>query len=141
MTKGHKRLSRHGVLGVWPDVRRLEAQHDIGFGDARLFYTFGNPQIGIVSLKPNFIIDDLKADYRPVNAPRTIPTFPQNQVIIRLAIKNGLVSQPGGALIARFVCSTIAVSSRSMMLRYRSSLSIARPPPCRHLDARAGWNA
>jgi hypothetical protein len=50
-------------------MRRLEAPRDIGFGDARLFSTFGNPQIGIVRLKPDFPIDDLKANYRPVNAP------------------------------------------------------------------------
>src|SRR5262245_26962089 len=39
--------SGNGVFGVWPDVRRSEAQHDIAFGDARLFQTFGDSQIGV----------------------------------------------------------------------------------------------
>ncbi len=72
------RSSGHGVFYVRPGVRRMEAQHDIAFWDARLFQTFGDSQIGVVGLKPGFPVDDLQTDYRPVNAPRPVPTFPQN---------------------------------------------------------------
>jgi hypothetical protein len=87
-------LSGHSVFGALPDAQRLEAKRNIAFGCARLFQTFDYLQIDVVGLKPDFPIEDLQTDYRLVNAPRPVPTFPQNQVIIGLAIKNSLISQP-----------------------------------------------
>jgi hypothetical protein len=84
--------SGHCIFRICSDVRRLEARRDITFGNARFFQTFGYSQIGVVGLKPYFPIDYLQTDYRPVNAPRPVPTFPQNQVIIRLAIEDSLIS-------------------------------------------------
>ena len=34
-------LSGHGIFEVWPDLRRLEAQQDVAFGDACVFQAFG----------------------------------------------------------------------------------------------------
>jgi hypothetical protein len=67
--------SDDGIFGMRPDVRRLEAQHYIAFGDPRLFKSFGDSQIGVVGLKPDFPIDDLQTDHGPMNAPRPFPTF------------------------------------------------------------------
>jgi hypothetical protein len=53
----------------------LEAKHDIAYGDARIFQTFGDSQIGVVSLTPDFPIDNLQTDYLPMNAPRHVPAF------------------------------------------------------------------
>jgi hypothetical protein len=70
--------SSYGVFGVGPDARRVETRRDIGFEDTSHFQPFGDSQIGVVGLKPDFPVDDLQSDYRSVNAPRLVPTFTQN---------------------------------------------------------------
>jgi hypothetical protein len=53
----------------------LEAQDDVAFGDARLFQTFGDSQVGVVSLKLGFPIDDLRTDYRGRECAAALPNL------------------------------------------------------------------
>jgi hypothetical protein len=71
----------------------LEAQHDVFFGDARLFQTFGDSQIGVVGLHifPSMIS---RLTTVGVNAPRPVLIFPQNQAIIRPELWASQVAQP-----------------------------------------------
>ena len=67
--------SGHGVFGVWPDASRLEARDDVAVWDACLFQTFGDSQIGVVTLKPDFPVDDFQTDNRGSECAAASPTF------------------------------------------------------------------
>jgi len=60
-----------GVFCVRSDLRRLETQHYIAFGNASFFQSLHNSQIGVIDLQPGFSVDEFKTDDRPMNVPLT----------------------------------------------------------------------